>query len=221
MDRVLITVATPSIRPEGLKVVQESLERQTFKDFEWCVELGIPGKGHDLNAAYNRILRRAKGELFVSLQDWTKILDDGLERFWKAYQENPRTFFTAPHGKTLDWKTQEWDWRAGTNKEGDIQPCNWNCWEIDWGCAPLSALKEIGGFDEALDQYWSCDNVSVGKRAQLAGYHFANLHTNPAVGLNHNKITSHPFAHRFNPEFNNERMKQIEMGELKIDYVRP
>ena len=213
---IKITVATPSIRPEGLKVVQESLERQTFKDFEWCVELGIPGRGHDLNAAYNRILRRAKGELFVSLQDWTKILDDGLERFWTAYQENPKTFFTAPHGKTLDWKAQDWDWRAYADAKPD-----WKCWEIDWGCAPTQALKEIGGFDEELDKYWSCDNVNVGFRANLAGYNFANLHTNPAVGLHHNKLSTHPFAHKFNPDFNNERMRLIEQGKLKIDYVKP
>ena len=32
-----ISVITPSIRPEGLKILQECLAQQTFKDFEWLV----------------------------------------------------------------------------------------------------------------------------------------------------------------------------------------
>src|ERR1035437_8527622 len=82
-----ISVITPSIRCEGLKIVQQSLEKQTFQDFEWLTEIGIPGRGHDLNAAYNRMLRRAKGELIVSLQDFIKAPPQYLQKFWDAYQK--------------------------------------------------------------------------------------------------------------------------------------
>lgn len=209
-----ISVLTPSIRPDGLKALQGCLEKQTLQDFEWLVELGIPGRGHDLNAAYNRMLRRAKGELVVSYQDYTRILDDGLERFWNAYRENPRTFYTAPHGKVLDWNDKpEWDWRAYSDAKPD-----WKCWEIDWGCAPLSALKEIGGFDEELDKRWSADNLVVGKKAALAGYSFANLHENPAVGLKHNLLMRHPFSDKFDPAFIDSRLRAVEMGEA-INYL--
>lgn len=208
-----ISVLTPSIRPEGLKVVQESLEKQTLQDFEWLVELGIPGKGHDLNAAFNRMLKRAKGELIVFLQDYIKIPAKGLENFWDAYQKQPDTFLTAPVGKTLDWETNEWDWRA--HPDAKMQ---WRGWEIDWGAAPLKCLQAIGGFDEELDKYWSSDNVNVAARANLKGYKFDCLIKNPAIAWNHDKVLPHPFRDKFNQEFVSQRISLFENG-LEINYL--
>lgn len=202
-----LSILTPSIRPEGLKVVQECLQQQTFTDFEWFVEIGLPAKGNDLNAAYNRMLRRATGELVVSYQDWIQIPDDGLQKFWEAYQENKRTFFTAPVGKTTDWKKVVYDWRESPDAAMD-----WQRWEIDWGAAPLAALKEIGGFDESLDAYWSFDNVNVGLRASLAGYEFKNLHENKAIAYDHDAVSEHPFRDKYNPSFHNERLEDIRHG---------
>lgn len=216
-----ISVITPTIRPEGLKVIQESLQRQTLTDFEWLVEVGIPGKGHDLNAAFNRMLKRAKGELIVFYEDYTKILDDGLERFWRSYQEHPDTFFTSPLGKVSNWNEEPMgDWRSNkqSNDQQDYTDCYWNTWEIDWGAAPKDALFAIGGFDEELDKYWSCDNVNVGCRADLAGYKFKCLFTNPAVAYDHDKHMNHPFRQKFHPSFNNERMDQFRRG-LRVNYL--
>lgn len=219
--KIKISVVTPSIRPDGLRVMQECLANQTFKDFEWLVELGIPNQGHDLNASFNRMLKRAKGELIVFYEDYTKISPDALEKFWKAYQEHPTTFFTAPLGKVNEWGgTVSWDWRSW--KQDDYQTdytnCNWNSWEIDWACAPKSALYAIGGFDEELDKYWSADNVNTGCRADLAGFKFACLFTNPAVAYDHDAHMPHPFRANYKPEFNNERMDAFRRG-LKIDYI--
>ena len=75
-----ISVLCPTIRPEGLKVFMESLENQTFDSFEVLVELGLPKKfGCDLSASLNRMLRRAKGDIIVMLQDYIKIPDNALE----------------------------------------------------------------------------------------------------------------------------------------------
>lgn len=210
-----ISVLTPSIRPEGLKIVQECLARQTFQDFEWLVELGIPEKGCDLNAAFNRMLRRAKGELCVFYQDWIRIPDEGLQRFWEGFTKTKTPMFTtAPVGQTLDWEHVEWDWRK--HPESTM---NWHSWEIDWASAPLSALKAIGGFDEELDaNTWSGDNVNVGLRADMAGYQFAVMKDNSAVHLSHNKITPHPFLPKQDFSFNNQRLDEIRRG-LKINYV--
>jgi hypothetical protein len=90
-------------------------------------------------------------------------------------------------------------------------------WEIDWGAAPLDALKKIGGFDEALDQYWSSDNVSVGHRANLAGYKFKCLTDNRAIALDHDAFMEHPFRKNYNPSFTNERLRDVEMEEVKIE----
>lgn len=215
---IKITVITPSIRPKGLEITQKCLAQQTFKDFEWLQEISIPGRGHDLNAAYNRALRRAKGELIVSLQDYIMVTPQYLEKFWKIYKENPKTFFTSSVGKTdqEDFSGKpRWDWRAYSDAI-----CKYNTWEIDSGAAPLLALKEIGGFDEALDDHWSCDNVSVGWRAELAGYKFLNVFDNPTVAWDHDAFIDHPFRKDFDPHFNAYRMRLIEMGELKIDYLK-
>ena len=74
-----ISVLTPSIRPDGLEVLQKSLERQTFQNFEWLVEIGMPKRGCDLSASLNRMLRRAEGEIIVMVQDYIKIPNHSLE----------------------------------------------------------------------------------------------------------------------------------------------
>lgn len=209
-----ISVLTPSIRPEGLKVLQQSLATQTFSDFEWLVEIGIPERGHDLNHAYNRMLKRSRGDMIVSVQDFIKAPPDYLEKWWKAF--DPQTFLTAPVGKVdnLDFKgPAKWDWRAYE----DAKP-EWNMWEIDSGAAPRAALFEIGGFDEELDNYWSCDNLNVGKRAQLAGYKFAHVFSNPVLVYDHDAFLPHPFRKAWQPLFNDARMRSFEMGE-KINYL--
>lgn len=213
-----ISVITCSIRPEGLKIVQESLANQTFPayEFEWLVELGIPQQGHDLNAAYNRALKRAKGELIISLQDYIKAPPTYLQKFWDAYQKDKNVFYTAPVGKVdnLEYTGPiKWDWRAYADAKPD-----WRCWEIDSACAPLVALKKIGGFDEELDGHWSSDNVSVGFRASLAGYTFGNLFENPVLAYDHDAHMPHPFRDRFDPEFNAKRMKLFAEG-LTIDFL--
>lgn len=211
-----ISVLTPSIRPEGLAITREGLMQQTFQDFEWLTEIGI-GR-HDLNAAYNRMLRRAKGELIVSLQDYIKITPEYLQKFWDAYQAHPNAFITAPVGKS---KQQDfggevaWDWRAW-NRPGEemkaIMPSKWDTWEIDSGAAPLAALKAIGGFDEVMDGHWSCDNLNVGCRAELAGHEFLNLFENPSIAYDHDAFMPHPFRADYDPTFNAKRMVMFRGG---------
>ena len=104
-----ISVCTPTIRPKGLAVLQKCLEKQTFQSFEWLTEIGLRSQGHTLNQAYNRMISRAKGSIFVSIQDYTKVPKDFLERIFEAYKDD--TFYTIPLRKTLDWKSVEWDWR--------------------------------------------------------------------------------------------------------------
>lgn len=210
-----ISVVTPSIRPEGLKVTQMCLQGQSFTDFEWLVDIGIPPK-HDLNASYNRMLRRAQGTLIVSLQDYIKVPPDYLQRMWSAHILNPDTFITAPVGKVnnLDFDPPaRWDWRAYEDAKPD-----WKCWEIDSGAAPKEALYAVGGFDEELDKWWSFDNYSVGRRAHLAGYKFMNLFSNPAIAYDHDAFIKHPFRERFRPALVNLRVDEYEEN-YKLPYL--
>lgn len=213
---IKISVLTPTIRGDkGIEPNAQSLASQTFPpdEVEWLVEYGN-GKDHNLNASFNRLLKQAKGELIVFMEDYTKATTEGLRKFWEGYQKHPDVFWTAPLGKTQDWNYITWDWRA----YADAIETTYNCWEIDWGAAPKKALFEIGGFDEELDKYWSGDNVNVGYRAYLNGYKFKNMFDNPAVALDHDKIMEHPFRKNFNPAFNKERMDSFKPGE-KLTYL--
>lgn len=216
--QVLISVLTPTIRPAGLEIVRKGLMAQTFQDFEWLVEIGYGN--HDLNAAYNRMLRRAKGELVVSVQDFIKFPPDYLQKWWNAYQEYQDTFMTAPVGKVdnLEYSGAiRWDWRAYRMNDTDtVRECDWRCWEIDSGAAPLNILKEIGGFDEAIDGHWSSDNVNVGCRAHIAGYTFKCIFDNPCVAFDHDSVLPHPFRKDFETRLNNQRMTMFE-GGMKLD----
>lgn len=207
-----VSVLTPTIRPEGLEIVKNCLKEQTFTDFEWLVEVGI-GR-HDLNKAYNKMLQRAQGELIISLQDFIKVRPDYLQKWWNAYQENPDTFMTAPVGKVdnVDYTGDiRWDWRAYRMNHIDyLRDCKWDCWEIDNGAAPLAALKDVGGFDEQLDQWWSSDNVSVGKRAHLLGYRFKCLFDNPGVAFDHDAHMKHPFRGNERPALIKLRMDEYD-----------
>lgn len=222
-----ISVISPSIRPEGLKILQQCLEEQTMptNEFEWHVEIGLKRKGHDLNAAFNRMIKRSNGELIVFYEDYTKIMPDGLERFWKAYKDNPNTLFTAPLGKVDNFGDTgdkiRWDWRATKqNKDQtDYTNCLWRTCELDWGAIPKAILLDIGGFDEVLDKWWSMDNVSVGKRADALGYKFKCVFTNPAVALDHDKVMEHPFRPRWNPSAANMRMNEYDINP-RLDYLR-
>lgn len=161
---------------------------------------------HDLNQAFNKMLKRAKGELIVFYEDFTKIPEDGLQKFWDAYQENKDTCFTAPVGKVDSFadESPKWDWRNYTDE------CDWPRCELDWGAIPKRILLEIGGFDERLDQWWSFDNVSVGKRASILGYKFKNLIDNKATVIDHDKIIPHPFRDKYCPQEVNQLLAEYE-----------
>lgn len=193
-----ISVITTSIRPMGLEIVRESLLKQEFKDFEWLVDINWNGK-HDLNAAYNRCIRRAKGELIVSWQDFIKAPSGTLQRFWNEYQGDTKTFYTCPVGKTNNWVDVKYDWRE-TRQSSDI---SYDHCEFDMGAFPTKAMYEIGGFDEELDTLWSMDNISVCKRAEMKGYKFKNLKDLKTIALDHDAVMEHPFRKDYKPALSN------------------
>jgi len=213
----MISILTPSIRPKALAITQKCLAEQTYQDFEWETEIGIPKNGCDLSRAFNRMLRRAKGEWVVILEDYIKIEPDGLEKFLKIADE--KKLFTGAVGKTLYWELEpKWDWR----KQGEFREIDFRHWEIDWAFGPLQAFKDVGGFEEEYDQFWSSENVEIAFRISKRGYKFYVFPQNKAVAYDHDKIFKHPFRHKFNPTFHSAWLKEIEMGlkPIKLDYLK-
>lgn len=207
-----ISVLTMSCRPCGLEPVRNALLKQSMPadEWEWLVDLNWSGKV-DFNAASNRLLRRAKGELIVFVQDYVELPPNGLQQYWEVYLNREQAFYTVPVSK-YDEYGEEWDWRK--NREGAI---DWREWEIDCGSAPRNALFQIGGFDEYLDAYWGYDNPNVALRAEMAGYKFYNLPHICARAYDHNKHQKHEFRHLQNQDKANIRLELIRSGDIVID----
>lgn len=208
-----ISVITPSIRPRGLDSVQRCLEKQTFQNFEWLVEIGLPSRGCDLSAAMNRMIKRAKGELLVFYQDYMEIPNDGLQRFWDNYKKLPKYCITSPKGvrnhKTGDVK---WDYRT----YGEPRTAEPATYEIDWASAPTQAFYDIGGFDETFDQGWSWDSANAGIRLNKAGWIIAIDPLNKAIAEDHDAFIKHPFRGK---NENKERFEIAKGMDYKLNYL--
>lgn len=210
-----LTIITPTIRPEFLNITQDTLERQTFQDFEWLVEVGLKNRGYGLSKDLNTMIKRAKGEQIVMLQDCIRIEEDALEKMVALDKQH---FYTFPVGKVKDWEAMpSWDWRKSPEKK-DIPP---HYWEADFALAPKEAFMKIGGYDETFDEGWSWENVEVAWRAYYAGYSFFVEPTIVSVALDHDKIKEHPYreTRKKNSEKANQTMKTAEVGKWKLSYI--
>lgn len=213
MDKPTVSIITPSIRPKGLEITQECLKNQTFTDFEWLTEIGL-GNKHDFNQAMNRMIKRAKGEIVIILQDYIKVSNTFIQECVDAYK--PDTLFTCPVGKVDNEEytgEPKWDWRNNPNSKMD-----WRMWEIDVGFCSKDILYAVGGFDERLDEWWSMDNVSVGMRAELLGYKFDVLRETKCIAYDHDAFIEHPFRKEYRPVMVNMIMEEYK-EKPKLDYL--
>lgn len=211
-----ISVITPTVRPEGLVLVQKALRGQSFHDFEWIIvysglhtnileKTGFTGfdskivldpgkkKGDiwSLNKAYNAGIRVAKGELIVSWQDYTFSKSGTLETFWQHYLDEPKTLVSAVGNK---YESDSWDvmtWKDPREREdiGSFYPCYFQ--DIEWNlCSiPKQALYDVGGFDEGLDKWYGMDGYSVNERIlDLGGYDFKLDQSIKSYSLEHGRL---------------------------------
>lgn len=188
-----ISIITPSVRPEGLELVEKALKRQTFKDYEWLVnDKRYEGGYWGLNRAYNDLIRQAKGELLVSWQDYTYTDPDALEKFWAHYEAEPKTLVGAVGNKyqTENWAVKTWQDPRERNDFGSFYPTNF-C-DIEWNlCSvPKEAMYEIGGFDEEMDfRGFGMDGYAVNDRLANTGlYDFKLDQSIKTYSLEHDRF---------------------------------
>lgn len=211
----MISVLTPSIRPEFLNITQECLEKQTFQEFEFLVEIGLRNRGFMLPSDLNKMLKRAKGDRIVMLQDCIKIEPDTLARINELSNE----LYTFPVGQVMNFEdAPEWDWRI--DHPGELLGPNY--WEADFACAPKQAFFDIGGYDERFNGGWSWDNVEVGYRMYRAGYKGFCESTIKGVALKHDKIRENPFRGKLvSNDFKAQETKyRADRGDYKLDYLQ-
>lgn len=207
---MFLSVLTPSIRPQHLHITQKCLENQTYQRFEWITEIGLRNRGNTLAQDMNKMLRRARGEKIVMLQDCIQIDRDALERIDKL----PNDFFTFPVGKVSEFGHDPlWDWRTIESRE--LAP---EYWEADYAAAPRQAFFEIGGYDETFDEGWSWDNVEVAYRAKVAGYRFYVDRNIRGIALDHDAQEPHPW--RTTRPQNDKRARLTKERADQGDYRR-
>lgn len=217
----MISVITPTIRPEGLALVEKALKRQTFKDYEWIVqerEGELPeGCVWTLNRDYNRAIAKAKGELIVSWQDWTYAKPDALEKFWYHYENDRKTLVTGVGNKYMDdtWTAKVWQDPRERDDQGTFYPCYYNDIEFNFCAIPKNAFYAVGGFDESLDKFFGMDGFSVVERLSLlGGWDFKIDQTNKSYSLEHSRPEKWDELNWIGERYNNHRTTYIENPRL-------
>ncbi len=204
---VKISILTPTIRPTGLKLVEKALKSQLFEDFEWLV--GSPFKpdvdcvwvkdnfkdGYwSLNRIYNALIKKAKGELLVSWQDFIWAPKEALDKFWYGYQQTKGivTGVGDQYSQLNEYGKPEckiWSDPRKTSEYGSFYEIHPDDAEFNFCAFPKQAALDVGGFDSGLDligvggdQLQFCERIDVLKK-----YRFFIDQTNESFTLRHGR----------------------------------
>jgi hypothetical protein len=188
----MISVITPSVRPEGLRLVEKALNRQVFRDFEWIVnDKRYEGRYWGVYRAYNDLVRQAKGDLLISWQDHTFADPDCLEKFWLHYQQEPKTIVSGVGNKYSDetFMVKTWQDPRERTDQGTYYKCFPNDIELNLASFPRESIYAVGGFDEYMDFYSSLCGLDVLQRLDaLGGYDFKLDQTIKSYSTEHGRL---------------------------------
>lgn len=234
-----ISVLTPTNRNiKGLEVIEKSLRRQSFGDFQWII--GSPTKpdiSSDfvwvqdppkqegdywvLNKLYNAMLKEAKGELIVSIQDYTAFDPGALSKFWFHYENDSKAIVSGIGDKYKDDNFIAKTWSDPRRREdfGSFYECYPQDIEWNFCSCPRKALEEVGGFDEYLDKYAGMDAYSVMDRIDMfGGYKFYLDQTNESYSLEHGRYDSWEERNAIHGPYQERRKFYLENGPV-LEYL--
>lgn len=204
-----ISVITPTIRKDGLKIVREALSNQSFTDYEWLIcskfDPEIPearwipdtfdGGFWTLNRAYNLLFKSATAPLIVSWQDNIWIPPDGLQKFADAYERLGDDVVISGVGDQYESigkygqpEIKIWSDPRKTDKNGSFYECYPNDAEWNWCAIPRSAIYKIGGMDEKLDFLgYGGDQLQAVQRMDEVNVRFFLDQSNESFTLRHGR----------------------------------
>lgn len=221
----MLSVITPTSRgKEAVELVEKALSRQTYQDFEWIVEEKSShrkGMVWNLNYDYNKAIKKSKGDLIISWQDWTYAKPDTLEKFAFHFTQEPKTLVTAVGNKYSDetWLVTTWQDPRKRSDQGTFYPCYFNDIEFNLCSIPRQALYDVGGFDESLDAGYGMDGYSVVDRINLlGGYDFKIDQTIESFSLEHERPKDWEelnWIHRYVP-IHDQYLKKPKLSFLEI-----
>lgn len=207
------SVLTVSKRDGWQEMAKANIDKQTRKPNKWVViQEGINAptktKPSNLNASLNAGLRQIMSDYVIFYQDFIELPVDCFDKLLRLVSDN--TFVTTctinPDGR-IDGRHQGF---------GLARKCEPGEWETNVAIAPMSVLRELGGFNEELDWGWSWDNVDVALRAEMLGCKFMIDESNNPVLLEHETTDSKKL------ELNGDRCAKnidaIRSGERPLRY---
>lgn len=200
----MITIITPTIRKEGLEIVKKGLDRSTIAYDEWLIGSPFdPGMGTwvkddftggywTLNRALNKLIKQAKGDLIISIQDHTFFMPESLSKFLFYYEKDPKSIISGigdkyesviPRGKKV-WT----DVRRGLTS--GFGTCPFYLIEGNFCSIPKEAFYSVGGFDESLDfKGFGLDFYSLLDRLSIKNeYRFYIDDTNESASETHGRV---------------------------------
>lgn len=191
----MISVITPTVRVEGLSIIEECLKNQTHKDFEWIVV--APQELHDkitvkpdllladppkregdfwtLCKAWNLAYSKAKGDLIVNIQDWIWFKPNTLSRLWGHFDYNPKSVVTAVgdhYEKMGEVEPENVVWSDPRKRKdlGVFYPVDHSEMEMSLCSVPREAIYACGGIDEDYDKGPGVQEKEMCLRLQILGY---------------------------------------------------
>ena len=226
----VISIVTVTKRTGWEEIAEESLLKQTYKDFEYIVVTEEPlhftklspkvvqapkkTRISNLNASNNEALRHCNGEYVIFYQDFIVLESDTIEKL--VALATPDTLVTTltrnPEG---DEEDPRYLWIDGP------RPCLPGEWEENVGLVSMKVLKELGGYDEEYDNAWAWNNVNVAERAEMLGCKFILDESNRPQLIHHKKEPELNPNLPLNGDFHAQRMADIRAGKhpLKNPYL--
>ena len=215
-----ISVLTPTIRPEGLRMVARCLKRQDFTDWEWVVVapkkmlpeiernlVNYPhpiliaeppkrkGDFYNLNKAWNKAYGRARGELIVNIVDLIWFEPDTLTRLWNHYQANPKAIITTighQYKKEVKGKPEQIMWVDPRARLdlGTFYEVDPNEMEMCLCSIPRQAIADCGGLDEKFDAGAAISEKEMCWRLDKLDYKFFISQTIEYRALYHPRLSN-------------------------------
>lgn len=215
----MISVVTPSVRPEMLAVIAKCLRKQDMQDFDWYVitrEDLIPevikatkdcepiilteppkriGDFYRLCGAWNLGFQEAMDNLVISIQDGIWFPPDTLSRFWTHYQNNPKGLVTAI-GHQYDQIDKlgkptniMWQDPRARLDQGSFYEVPPIEMEFAVCSVPKQALIDCGGVDEEYDKGAAVGEKEMCFRLDKLGYKFYIDQTIEYRAIHHPRLT--------------------------------
>lgn len=206
------SIACQTIQPEEWLIVTEHYDHTINKLPDATIIKAPPhNTPSNLNKSLNAGLKAITTDYVIFVQDFIQLQEDCFEKLIEL--ANERIFVTTC--------TPNYD---GSNDSRYIgvdcpRPCRPEEWETNVALAPMQLLRDIGGFDERLDDGWSWDNVNVAQRAAMLGARFIIDESNRPKLLPHEQTSK--LTMELNGELNERLIRELREGTapLKLPYL--